>query len=786
MYISFKRGMHTLILSMFIVVSILWGSPMTAHAANPNISIESEIGYGGSYKHNKWTPLTITLKSDEDISGEVVVQMENPNFGGRQSYVKKVDLPAGTAKQITFGIVGNYFDKNSNSIRFYKGSVESGKHIAFKSGQAYVESQPTNGVFIGQLASDPDSLNFMNLLNNQNDPLQVLPLSGEQIPDEGIMLSSVDVLFLNNFASDTLKEQTKQAISAWVHQGGILVLSGGPSYPKTAKGLEALSPVEYKGTTDARALPEMEKLAGKALKLEHAISLSTAQLKDGADSLVRYEDGPLVASWSLGKGKVFYAAYDLATEPVHSWSGHADFWNNLLKGKLASTIKDRNRSYPDIESYMDNYLNYFPSLALPPFSLFFWSLIGYAVLVAPVLYYVLKRFDRREWAWFLIPIIAILVSGSIYVTGTSGKTSLQAHTLNMVELDGKGQGMKTTGSAIFVPRGGNYELELPGEVHLMSKREDGYISGGGEEGINRQLIRQQDGVTTLKLKDMTHRSMAKIWIAKQTGDYGALEIEVHPDQNGIAQGSVTNRLDRDLSDAALILGGNVYSLGELKQDQTVQIPAKYVPSASNNYSTTLFPYSSRDEKNRERAMIDGLLGQSLGESNNMLLAWSKDSLDGYQVNGKNPDTEQLNLWVQPVKVQFKPDQTNEIIVPYGYIPAQVAAISTSNWDLENGGERIHMEQGEVQFEFTLPMAGQIDYSSLKLQQNDPGQHTKTMIWNFKETKWEEISWNKGEVTISDHLADYIQNGALVRVAVTTEEWGGFDIPRISVKGKVSP
>ena len=105
---------------------------------------------------------------------------------------------------------------------------------------------------------------------------------------------------------------------------------------------------------------------------------------------------------------------------------------------------DRNSGTQGMKISLNNYLNYFPSLALPPFSLFFWLLIGYAVLVAPVLYYVLKRFDRREWAWFLIPLIAIITSISIYVTGTSGKSSLQAHTLNVVELDGQGQGTQLT------------------------------------------------------------------------------------------------------------------------------------------------------------------------------------------------------------------------------------------------------------------------------------------------------------------------------------------------------
>jgi hypothetical protein len=627
----------------------------------------------------------------------------------------------------------------------------------------------------------------MNLLNNRNNPINVLTLVSEQMPEDAALLSSFDVLFLNNFASDTLEEGKKQAISTWVHQGGTLVLAGGPSYPKTVKGLESLSPVEYSGTMDISSLPEMEKLANKELKLDHTISISTAQLKDGADSIVNAQGEPLIASWPVGKGKVFYAAYDLAAEPVHSWGGHADFWNSMLQSKLSGAVTDRNDGYQGMKARLDNYLNYFPSLSLPPFSLFFWLLVGYAVLVAPVLYYVLKRFDRREWAWFLIPLIAIITSVSIYVTGTSGKSSLRTHTLNVVELDGQGQGEQLISSALFVPRGGNYEFEIPGATHVTSKREDGYISGGGEEGISRQLIREQNGNTTVKLKDMTHRSMAKLWI-EQTGNFGSVEIEVAPDATGVPQGTVTNRMDRDLSDAALILGGNVFMLGDLAKDQKVQIPAQFTSAAYNSYSSILFPYPSgpSDEKNRERGMLESVLGQNTGQASNILIAWSKDSLGGYTVNGKTPASEQLNLWVQPVTVQFKSAKSNEINIPYGYIPAQITSVSTTNWGIDHNSDRANMDKGEMQLEFALPMPGKIDYSSLQLQQTDAGQQTKTLIWNFSEAKWEDLTWSKGEAQISEQVSNYMLNGAVVRIAVNVDEWANFDIPKISLKGKVSP
>ena len=49
-----------------------------------------------------------------------------------------------------------------------------------------------------------------------------------------------------------------------------------------------------------------------------------------------------------------------------------------------------------------------PSLALPPIGGLLVLLFGYIVLVGPVNYLVLRRLDRREWAWFTVPALIVV------------------------------------------------------------------------------------------------------------------------------------------------------------------------------------------------------------------------------------------------------------------------------------------------------------------------------------------------------------------------------------------
>ncbi|MNJ72722.1 hypothetical protein D3C77_694200 [compost metagenome] len=59
-----------------------------------------------------------------------------------------------------------------------------------------------------------------------------------------------------------------------------------------------------------------------------------------------------------------------------------------------------------------------------------------------------------------------------------------------------------------------------------------------------------------------------------------------------------------------------------------------------------------------------------------------------------------------------------------------------------------------------------------------------MIWNYTLNDWEPLSLVKGEVTITENVDHYIQ-GFKVMIRMSSIEWNSFDIPVISLKGRVS-
>lgn len=779
---SRRRGLLLKAVITLLTVCALLGisAPLTVQAAEPKLTVESELGYGGNITMNEWGPLSVRLLSDRDISGELVVETNNPYIGGSSTFVERVDLPAGEAKTVQFAVLGNSYNKDNSRIRFYEGTVEKGKYIPFSTGRSYIQGSALENLMVGVLAADPDTLNFMTSSINRQNPI-VTPLQQEQVPEDATMLSTLDVIVMNNYASDTLSAKQIEAIRQWVKQGGSLVLAGGQGYAKTVKGFEDMAPVEYKGSADINALTAFSQATGEPLTLESPFPVSSAVLKSGAKSVMSSDGVLLVASQSVGQGDVIYAAYDISMEPVYHWRGHADLWTRILhEPMMGVSALQGGQSKWNMMTGLSYLLDYFPSLTAPPFSLLFWMLVLYAVLVAPLLYYVLKKLDRREWAWGLIPLITVIASVSIYLAGTSGRGDIRSHTLNIVELDGQGEAVKSTSSALFVPRGGNYQVELAAGTRALVENESNPF-GGQLGGADRQLLRVKADATELTLREMTTRSIAKLWLEQpESLSTGKLQIDVSFDSQGKLQGTVTNKTNSDLKEAYIVAASQVYALGELPRGGQVQLPATFISASNSDYGSAIFPYSgysrgsSYEEKERERSMINRYMEASGSYGRYALLAWSTEALDqgdGYKVNGKQPQTDYLNLWAQPYEPDFK--LNGQVDIPFGTVLPDIAS-STATEIYRERSDYVNMSAGEVVLEFVLPPDERIEYQEIQIRSSFPN-NAGMQVWNEHTGQW--------EAAIAEEAEHYIQGGA-VKVKYTATEWISFKLPEIMLKGRV--
>ncbi len=770
--------------ALLIVATLTFSFPAgNVYADGAKIGIQSEMGYQGKIKHDKWNPLKLTLTSDRDISGDVVVQIQNYNgFGYQTSYVQQVDLPKDTPKEVVIGIPGAVLNKDNNQILFYEGSYTKGKQIPFASGKNYVQASPYQGALIAVLSDDPDTMNFMNVLNGKGNSVNVFPLKNASVPSDGMLLNGLDVIVINNFASDTLSEPQRKAITDWVNGGGTLILAGGAGYAKTAAPFADITPVAADGTTIVHSLAELEKLGGKPLKLDGAFTISTAKAVEGAQIGIEADGQPLFASKAYGQGSVQYAAYDLAMEPVSSWAGHPDAWASMLRNNLPMMGAQNGMYYNSLMDNLNYVLEYFPSLKMPSFTLLLWMLIIYAVVVAPLLYYILKKADKREWAWFLIPIIAVIASGSVYVVGSSDKTRELAHTINLIELNGQGDAVKSTASAFFTPRSGNYALEFPENTYLRTGQSQNTFGGMGE---NKNFVRVEQGATTLELRDMSQWSLAKVWVDHQgTEEMGRLGMDLKLDPKGELNGKVTNDTINDLTEVVLVVGGKAYKLGDIKKGDAVAVPQdpkQIIKFTGGDLSGMLYPYSQNDPKQRERDILS-----QYGYSNRMvnrdayILGWSKEHLTNYTLKGAEVDSDQLNFWIQPVEMDW--GLNGEINIPYGFLSPEISQVNAPMFGVYPHG--VEMGQGSLIAEFPLISEGNVKYSELSMKGTKFNNNVTMEIWNSKKSEWEPVTDANNVHTITKNPEQYIV-GNRIRFMITAKDQTNFMMPELSVKGEAT-
>ncbi|MNZ62370.1 hypothetical protein D3C78_804900 [compost metagenome] len=286
---------------------------------------------------------------------------------------------------------------------------------------------------------------------------------------------------------------------------------------------------------------------------------------------------------------------------------------------------------------------------------------------------------------------------------------------------------------------------------------------------------------------MTHRSIAKVWVDQaENREFGKLDIVMTYDEKGQPQGTITNNTDRNFSNTALIVGGDLYMIGNLEKNQSSPIPSNKIPVRYGNYGDTAFPYTGNnrnDPHQRERGLMNNYLGSN-SEFNNVIIAWDQAVISDYKVNGKEVPTEQLNMWVQQVQPQFVNDK-NEIQVPFGYIRGGISNITASEWS-QDSSIGINMSEGDMDFEYNLTAIGHsANLSELNIRQQNNGQRTTAMIWNNTMNNWEPLTWVNGQVAITEKVDDYIQNGSRLLIRITASEWTSFDMPEISLKGKMS-
>ncbi|NLO41082.1 MAG: hypothetical protein GX115_16640, partial [Ruminiclostridium sp.] len=825
-------------------------------------------GFGGIAKLGAWSPIQVKINAPgRNISGEL--QVEASLDQARKIIIAKpIELKIGAEESFDFEIPV-VSAKRSVSIRL----VEEKKTLAEEE-FSFTRLLPPEVMLIGVLSDDLDAFGYLNgntvpvasemyydekmklMMASGQVPMAatmpvpessgyqkrqavVVNLNRDSFPEKAEVMDGFDFIIINQFDTSLLSNLQMETMEAWVGSGGVLMLGTGMNWQKVYHGLpDNLKLFDIDKTTDFDSSAMLQGFSGKnasgltlrlakgTLGFEYLSPPQGASMSEPTrwldnDVFAGDAQNPLVIKYSKEMGSVLVLTFDPAAEPFVSWAGRTAFFENTFKfiGTNFQKYYEMRNGFYQKQVYnsnnLQNLVNVIPSDKKPPFVGMFATLGIYILIAGPVLYIILKKMDKRDWAWVLIPALSVLFLGGMYVLGF--KTRYHSAVLNTVSVvqvsPGGNDAVVSSSIGVFNDRRGTLKIEYNTSNGLNSpfiQNNDYYGYRYYGDNIEGQVV----GKYTMGQPTVFEQYDVMLWTpmmlsAEKTIPFGGDVLKDLYLKGGKLMGSITNTTPYDLLDTVVMVGNHIIPVGDIIAGESKQVDialdSKQVYKRPDEYLDGYFGRSyynnARDipsnfqEMMRRRNLFENYINQSYnqsystqtGEAKFSLLARNSQEIDyGLTVNDKQPQKYNQNLIRAESPFSFEPGR--EVEIPAGIIMANMYQNKEIGWQEGYYGIRVN-NTGEMEFQFNLPEKLSVTGFNLSVEnyiplyvkynmesnQNNGNIQTEVVsnkyeyaLYNVKTGKWDSI---EAKIAVDQDAYRYIGSGNEVRMKITVVELG---------------
>src|SRR5215472_7210485 len=585
----------------FAFLLLLLPAQASAHAINSpavGLTLQVDVGFNSFYRIGYWTPVRVKLSNQgSDFSGTLAINTISGQAGVRGgsntspwSFEEAVTLPRGTQKQFTLTVPLYMSLFAPHGILAQVRDIHG--HVVVTQ-QASPEYLNPGDILVGIFSDNFAGFSPLGAvtLPNRYSAIGLAPLDAATMPATTTVLSSFDVIVMDDFPTATLSRAQMRTLEAWVSQGGALIEIGGSTWQRTLKALPPdLLAVEVSGTStiaaDTHLLPPGSFTGGQSSSvdtLQEPVPASTARLRTQGEgsvqSLTVLSSGntPLLVQTRHGQGMIYYLAFDPSLQPLASWPTVGTLWKDLLLRALGDQALIGNT--PLFNSGPGEILARGGILQIlqPPPLLSPWIVgllfISYIAVIGPVRIVIVRRLRRPEWGWRII--LSGIVIFSLLSYGFSlyqRRAGLQDNSISIVQINADGSPAHiTTYHGIFNPGEGDARLHLVGNS-IALPTPSLLVPGSPifSQGDPRATITPVAGGASIYLPNEGtwpfHGLISEQDRQLQGGIIAQLTL-----QNNRLVGSITNTLDASLDDVYVLLQHNFVPIGHLASGQTMQV-----------------------------------------------------------------------------------------------------------------------------------------------------------------------------------------------------------------------
>lgn len=728
-----------------LAVIIILASGGIAASEPSTITMTVKPGFNGIYKTNKIVPVHITIVNNgEEFNGKLVIAEEEIDPHRHMlNYTYHITVKSGETKAVELLVPGELITNNKKVNLIVDSQVRAGVPIHGLSVRG------DSGLILG-VSHEGDIHSPLLDAGQENFPWM---LTGKRIylselPTNFFVLQGIDIMVIDGKLYQDVTVEQREALDRWVISGGLMILS------------------------------QPEVISGKPL--------ASAQI---ADETILYRE-------QHGKGVIIYSTYDMLQSSGLTKEEESQLWGDIIRKEIYNgTIYQgdfwgNNWQYSDAASVFEN-------ITPPNLLLLGGVFLGYLLIIGPVLYFILKRWDRRDMAWLIIPAISLTVTLVIISVGNnrvSGDGVVE--TVSRIELLAPEIAIAQGATGVVIPKGGQYTMEiLHGNTYAIPAQR-GRVLANSMSVIFDEVNENK----TLAFRQVSQWSLRHMLFNSIINNYGMIEGQLVLRDN-IIKGELVNNTGVDLEDVLLTAGNRVYSLGQWPNGHVFQFDKaedweKYPSYHRDHYmreieesispqrrrmignnSTYVTREVTYSKENKD--IYSTILNPKayLGQWEITINGWSREQLAIFNIPDLTVEQNYNHLLTQSISVDIGGD--DKVFYPYGSIYPQDRGVE---YYYGPNGRGIQI-LGTSQFDFAMDEGLKVESLSTNFMEQQVGNIT-TQIYNWHINSWEP--YTASDIIDSQKAQFYISAKGVFRVRFINETGERVVVPEpaIQVLGRV--
>lgn len=529
---------------------------MHQEIVNDAFDMEVLIGYDGMMTYGKVMPVRVRIRNfGDDLEGVLGVNA----YISRKEYDRyemKVAVPAGSMREFELA-VSVYARQDQFTAEF----VKDGEVLCAATAAPKTLINPS-AMLIGVLSTRARNLNNLTI-DRDNDVLgryemwQTVPLTPDTFPESEKVLRSFSILVLDDIDPAQLSAKQQEMLDRWLRSGRILICGGGSNAGRNVAFLSEYTGLKLEEiTTTDSAVEGLEKLLSRSVSGK-SITTAIAQYS-GAEPLTRDADGHgLIWRTEVGGGRIYTTAFETGDAKLNSENLMHYFWQQLLVDQDQNLYSRMMYTDTDNASTAAVHGGWSARIRGKSYLLPGILIVAGALVLSCVMWWILKKRDRRQGMWIVLPAIALICAAGILLLSGQAETNrpMAVITENMVQ-DTSGVIRSYGGISVAVPEFGRHSYSSAAEnLRVMSYDYIDYDEEEEEKKLQEPTTMRtcytSGGENAVTAESVTPWQLINLISERGAPFRGKVEGEVWMEEDGL-HGEIVNGTEVSLAAGKLV------------------------------------------------------------------------------------------------------------------------------------------------------------------------------------------------------------------------------------------